>query len=61
MESAALAQVCYQKGIGFTSIRVISDNPLKPNQAEQYADFWDSIAEKAFDVVCKLLENDTKF
>lgn len=61
MESAALAQVCYKKGIGFTSIRVISDNPLEPNQTEQYAGFWDSLAEKAFSVVCKLLENDTKF
>ena len=61
MESAALAQVCYKKGIGFTSIRVISDNPLEPNQTEQYVGFWDSLAEKAFNVVCKLLENDTKF
>lgn len=61
MESAALAQVCYKKGIGFTSIRVISDNPLEPNQTDQYAGFWDSLAEKAFSVVCKLLENDTKF
>lgn len=56
MESAALAQVCYKKGIGFTSIRVISDNPLEPSQTEQYAGFWDNLAEKAFNVVCKLLE-----
>lgn len=47
MESAALTQVCYKKGIDFTSIRVISDNPLKPSQTEQYAGFWDNLAEKS--------------
>lgn len=55
MESAALAQVCYKKGIEFTSIRIISDNPLLPKQKEQYDNFWDKIAEKVFDELYKIL------
>lgn len=55
MESAALAQVCYKKGISFTSIRVISDNPLLPRQEEQYKDFWNTMASKAFEALNNLL------
>ena len=55
MESAALAQVCYKKSIPFTSIRVISDNPLLPDQDKQYKHFWDDIAHKAFEALTKLL------
>lgn len=55
MESAALAQVCYKRGIPFTSIRVISDNPLLPNQAKQYKNFWDNMAENAFTALTNLL------
>ena len=55
MESAALAQVCYKKAIPFTSIRVISDNPLLPNHDKQYKHFWDYMADKAFVALFKLL------
>ena len=55
MESAALAQVCYKQDIPFVSIRVISDNPLLPNQKEQYEGFWDDMADRAFDSLIKLL------
>lgn len=55
MESAALAQVCYKRGIAFTSIRIISDNPLLPNQQEQYDTFWDEMAEKAFEELSNIL------
>lgn len=48
MESAALAHVCYIKGLPFVSIRVISDNPLNTNQNEQYSKFWDYMAQKCF-------------
>lgn len=56
MESTALAQVCAKKNIGFASIRIISDNPLMPNQPQQYEDFWDDLAEEAFHVVRKILK-----
>lgn len=56
MESTALAQVCAKRNIGFSSVRIISDNPLKPNQAQQYESFWDDLAEEAFDVVSKILK-----
>ncbi len=55
MESAALAQVCYKQGVPFVSVRVISDNPLIPNQDEQYKGFWDDMADKAFEALIKLL------
>lgn len=55
MESAALAQVCYDKGIEFTSIRVISDNPLLPKHLEQYESFWGDAAKKSFGELCNIL------
>lgn len=55
MESAAFAQVCYKKDIEFTSIRVISDNPLFSSQQKQYDTFWDDMAEKAFSELYKIL------
>lgn len=54
MESAALAQVCYKKKIEFTSIRVISDNPLLPKHQEQYESFWDDVAKKTFEELCNI-------
>lgn len=39
MESAAIAQVCNHYGIGFTSVRVISDNPISGERT--YKDFWE--------------------
>lgn len=56
MESTALAQVCAKRNIGFASIRIISDNPLRPNQSQQYESFWDDLAEEAFDVISKILK-----
>lgn len=56
MESAAIAQVCYQNEIPFTSIRIISDNPLNANQEEQYEGFWESMAEKSFEAVMRILK-----
>lgn len=56
MESAALSHACQKRGVGFVSIRVISDNPLLPGQKSQYEGFWDKMAEKAFDVVFKYFD-----
>lgn len=55
MESAALAQVCYKECIPYNSIRVISDNPLLPNQRKQYEHFWDKMANKAFEALIQLI------
>ena len=38
MESAAIAQVCERRSVGFTSVRVISDNPICGEKT--YQDFW---------------------
>lgn len=38
MESAAIAQVCEARGVGFTSVRIISDNPLLGERT--YDAFW---------------------
>ena len=56
MESAAIAQVCYKENIPFLSVRVISDNPLHPNQQEQYDGFWDDMAKKSFETLFKIIK-----
>lgn len=38
MESAAIAQVCERRYVGFTSVRVISDNPFSGERT--YNEFW---------------------
>ena len=38
MESAAIAQVCERRQVGFTSVRVISDNPFSGERT--YEAFW---------------------
>lgn len=39
-ESAAIAQVCAEHSIGFTSIRTISDNVFHKKQGVEYLSFW---------------------
>lgn len=46
MESAAIGQVCFSLGAGFTSVRVISDNPLTGKCA--YRDFWEKERKEVF-------------
>lgn len=57
MESAAIAHVCCQRNIPFVSFRIISDIPLKEGNAQQYADFWGSMAEKSFNATKALLQS----
>lgn len=57
MESAALAHVCSKRKIDFVSARVISDNPLAPNQNEQYENFWNILSKKAFLAIIKYLKS----
>lgn len=56
MESAAIAQVCYLRGIPFISFRIISDIPLKDTKASQYFDFWERIADGSFTMTKSFLE-----
>lgn len=56
MESAAIAQACWQRGVPFLSFRVISDVPLADNKASQYFDFWQRAADDSFRAVGSLLE-----
>ncbi len=55
MESCAIAQVCHLYGVPFVSFRIISDIPLKENNAAQYEDFWATIANRSFAVTKNFL------
>lgn len=55
MESAPIAQVCYQRGVPFVSIRVVSDTPGEGNNAAQYADFWNIAPQRTFGALCGIL------
>lgn len=57
MESAAIAQVCHLHQIPFLSFRIISDTPGVENHFEQYLDFWDTMADKSFNVTKRFLES----
>lgn len=50
MESAAIAQVCYLRGIPFVSFRVISDTPGADGHQQQYDGFWSDMADRSFGV-----------
>ncbi len=57
MESAAIAQTCFIYKVPFISFRVISDIPLRDTDASQYHDFWNTIAEKSFQVTRTFIES----
>ena len=49
MESAAIAHTCYQLGVPFLSIRVISDTPGNTdNHQQQWDEFLASMGERSF-------------
>ena len=48
MESCAIAQVCHLYQVPFVSFRIISDVPLSDHKAEQYFDFWSTMANGSF-------------
>ena len=54
MESAAIAQVCEQWCVGFTSVRVVSDNPLLGEHT--YSEFWTQKNKTFSDIFNRLLE-----
>lgn len=57
MESAAIAQACHRRGVAFISFRIISDIPLRDHKAQQYFDFWDTVADNSFNVTKAFLTN----
>ena len=56
MESCSIAHTCHIYGVPFVAFRIISDIPLKDNNASQYFDFWARIAEGSFEVTKRFLE-----
>ena len=50
MESAAIAHTCYLNNVPFISFRIISDVPLRDTDASQYHNFWDTVADRSFQV-----------
>lgn len=58
MESAAIAQACYLRGVPFICLRVISDSPwCSDNNSRQYEDFWAEAPQKSFAAVSKILKS----
>ncbi|MBP5196994.1 MAG: 5'-nucleosidase, partial [Bacteroidaceae bacterium] len=57
MESCAIAQTCYIYKVPFISFRLISDIPLRDTDASQYHNFWDTVAEKSFQVTRTFIES----
>ena len=57
MESASIAQVCYQRNVDFLCVRVISDSPgASKNNIAQYDDFWEDAPEHIFNILKDILE-----
>ena len=56
MESGALAQTCYLKGVPFISIRLISDGNDDAHM-EAYKNFWQTAGAESFRMVHSLLES----
>ena len=57
MESAAIAQTCLLNKVRFISFRVISDLPLVDTDASQYHDFWNTMADRSFQITKTFVES----
>jgi len=57
MESCAIAQTCYINKVPFISFRIISDIPLRDTDASQYHDFWNTVADRSFQVTRTYVES----
>ncbi len=55
MESCAIAQACYLRSCPYISFRIISDNPLSGNNAEEYHDFFEKLSDGSFHVLMDFL------
>ena len=56
MESCAIAHTCHINNVPFISFRVISDIPLRDTQAQMYHDFWNTVADRSFQVTKTFVE-----
>lgn len=56
MESASIAQACYDLKVPYAIIRVVSDTPGQADNFSQYADFFSEAPEKTFRVIRSLFE-----
>ncbi len=57
MESAAMAHVCYMRGVPFISLRVVSDTPgMEDDNTSQYFDFFTDAPKLTFGVLEELIE-----
>jgi adenosylhomocysteine nucleosidase len=56
MESGALAQTCYLKGVPFISIRLISDGNDDAHM-EAYLNFWKTAGDESFRMVHSFIES----
>lgn len=57
MESCAIAQTCYINQVPFISFRVISDIPLRDTDASMYHDFWETVANRSFQITKTFVES----
>lgn len=57
MESCAIAQVCHLYRVPFLSFRIISDTPGADTHWRQYENFWQTMADRSFEVVRTFLES----
>lgn len=57
MESAAIAQVCFNASTPFNIIRVVSDTPGEGENLSQYQDFWTEAPQKTFTIVSDLIRH----
>lgn len=57
MESGAIAQTCYVRGVPFACIRVISDTPGQADNIAQYSNFWADAPHRTFDLVRRVIDS----
>lgn len=56
MESASIAQACFDCNVPFAVLRVVSDTPGQADNISQYKNFFIEAPEKTFNVIKSLLE-----
>lgn len=57
MESGAIAQVCWLRGVPFLAVRVISDYPGAEDHISQYLNFWNDAPRSTFAILSLLIQN----
>lgn len=55
MESGAIAQTCYRKGVPMLCVRVVSDTPGAADNIAQYSNFWSDAPQHTFQAIRELV------